>query len=206
MRLNLISCDKKEHTVKGNNIITRVVKTLIIIGLLVLAFNSGASFAQSTYEPQTIVDTNASINAGFGPTIESRVIATHTVEYVEKPVIEVKYVDRVTSVPVELRNFTDLEELKHWMESRKNVTTVRFQSADTIVDCDDYALELQQNALSDGYVMSFQIIEPDKYNSLFENSQMPQNTLHAINLILIGNGAYYIEPQTDEIVFVANLD
>lgn len=54
--------------------------------------------------------------------------------------------------------------------------------------------------------MSFQIIEPDKYNSLFESSQLPPDTLHAINLVLIGNTAYYIEPQTGETVLAAYLD
>jgi len=188
------------------NVITRVAMTLIAIGILSLAFCIGTRFAQTTYKSQTIVDTNANINAGFSPIVESRVIATHTVEYVEKPVAEVKYIERITKVPVELRNFTDLEELELWMEGRKNVTAVRFQSADTLVDCDDYALELQQNALVDGYVMSFQIIESGRYNGLFESGKLPQNTLHAINLVLIRNNAYYIEPQTGEIVFAANID
>ena len=127
-------------------------------------------------------------------------------EYIDRPVTEVKYVDRVKRVPTELGNFSDLEELKQWLEDTKNVTTVRFQSTGTIVDCDDYALELQQKALLDGYPMSFQIIEPDKYNSLFESGELPPNTLHAINLVIIGNDAYYIEPQTREVVFAAYLD
>ena len=189
-----------------NSITTKAAMTLIAVGLLVLVFCIGTRFAQTTYEPQNTVDTNANISTGFGPSVESRVIATHTIEYVEKPVTEVKYVERVRDVPVELRNFTDLEELKQWMEGRKSVTTVRFQTNDTLSDCDDYALELQQQALADGYVMSFQIIEPDKYNSLFERGKLPPNTLHAINLVLIGNTAHYIEPQTGEIVFAAYLD
>ncbi|MFC1940655.1 hypothetical protein ACFLXO_08265 [Chloroflexota bacterium] len=188
-----------------NNITTKAAMTLIAVGLLVLVFCIGTRFAQTIYEPQTTVDTNANINTDFSTTVESRVIATHTVEYIEKPVTEVKYVERVTSVPVELRNFTNLEELKHWIEGRNKVTTVRFQSDETLVDCDDYAFEMQQKALADGYVMSFQIIEPDTYNSLFEN-KLPPNTLHAINLVLIGNTAHYIEPQTGEVAFAAHLD
>ena len=188
-----------------NKIFTRTIMTLVVIGIALLAFYMGTGFAPASDKPQNDTDINVSTNTSFSPTVESRVIATHTVEYVEIPVIEVKYVERVTSVPVKLRNFTDLEELKQWMEGRKNVTTVYFQAPDTIIDCDDYALELQQRALVDGYVMSFQIIEPDKYNSLFEN-KLPPNTLHAINLVLIGNTAHYIEPQTGEIAFAAHLD
>ncbi|MFC1984910.1 hypothetical protein ACFLUW_00730 [Chloroflexota bacterium] len=188
-----------------NKIFTGTIMTLVVIGIALLAFNMGTGYAPATDKPQNDTDINVSTNTSLSPTVESRVIATHTVEYIEKPVTEVKYVERVKNIPVELRNFTDLEELKQWMESKKNVTTVRFQSVDTIVDCDDYAFEMQQEALADGYVMSFQIIEPDKYNSLFEN-KLPSNTLHAINLVLIGNTAHYIEPQTGEIAFAANLD
>ena len=173
---------------------------------LSILFGAGAAVGQATPEPQTTTNTNTQLNVGFQPAVECRLVETHTVQYVEKPVTQVKYVERVRNVPVELRNFSDLEELKQWLEGRKNVTTVRFQSADTLVDCDDYAYELQQKALADGYVMSFQIIEPDKYNGFFESGKLPPNTLHAINLVLIGNTAHYIEPQTGEVVFAAYLD
>ena len=179
--------------------------TLAAIGLLLPISYVGSNFAQAMDDPQNTTMTNTNINAGFSPSVTSRVIATHTVEYVEKPVTEVKYIERVKMVPVELRNFTDLEELKQWIANRNKVTTFRFQSTENPVDCDDYAFELQQEALADGYLMSFQIIEPDTYNSLFEN-KLPPETLHAINLVLIGNSAYYIEPQTGEVVFAANLD
>ena len=189
-----------------NNKKATAAKTLIGIAALSLVFYIGASLGQTTSELQTTINTNTDINTSFKPTVETQLVETHTVQYVDRPVTEVEYIERVKRVPVELRNFNDLEELKQWLEDTRNVTTVRFQSTDTLVDCDDYALELQQKALADGYVMSFQIIEPDKYNSLFESGQLPPNTLHAINLVLIGNTAHYIEPQTGEIVFAAYLD
>ena len=189
-----------------NNIFTGAALILIASGLLVLTFCIGARFAQDTYAIQTAVDTNENINTGLSPAVECRVIATHTIEYVEKPVTEFKYVEQVRMVPVELCNFTDLEELKQWLEGKKNVTTVRFQSTDTIVDCDDYALEMQHKALADGYLISLEIIDTSEYNGLFKNSELPLNSLHAINLVIIGNNAYYIEPQTDEVVFAAYLD
>ena len=189
-----------------NNIIVTAAMTLIAIGLLLLVFCIGTHLSQATYEPQTTVDTNTQLNVGFQPTVECRVIETHTIEYVEKPVTEVKYVERVKRVPVELHNFSNLEELKQWLEGRKNVTTVRLQSPDTIVDCDDYAYELQQKALLDGYIVSFEIIGESEYNELFTTPLPPSQSLHAINLAIIGNSAYYIEPQTDEVVFAAYLD
>ena len=165
---------------------------------LSILFGAGIVVGQSTHEPQTIAVTD--------PFIECRVVERHTVQYVEKPVTVVEYVERVKRVPVELRNFSNLEELKQWLEDKKNITTVRFQSPDTIVDCDDYALELQHKALADGYIMSFEVIGESEYNALFTTPLPPSQSLHAINLVIIDNDVYYIEPQTDEVVFVAQLD
>ena len=187
-----------------NNIFAKVIMTLIVTSLLTLAFFLGTLFTEVAEASSQAVDTN--INTDLGHTVKCQLVATHTIEYVEKPVTEVKYVERVERIPVERCNFADLEELKLWLENKKSVTTFYLQSPDDIIDCDDYALELQQKALADGYVMSFQIIEPATYNSLFENSKLPPDTLHAINLVLIGNTAHYIEPQTGEIAFVACLD
>ena len=120
--------------------------------------------------------------------------------------LNVEYVEHIKSVPVELRDFNELEELKQWLGNNKNVTTVRFQSPDAIVDCDDYALELQYKALADGFIMSFEISGESAYNTLFKTALPPNQSLRAINLAIIGNDAYYIEPQTDEVVFVAHLD
>jgi len=173
---------------------------------LSILFGAGAAVGQATPEPQTTTNTNTQLNVGFQPAIECRLVETHTVQYVEKPVTEVKYVERVESVPVELRNFSNLEELEQWLENNKNVTTVRFQSPDTIVDCDDYALELQYKALADGFIMSFEIIGESEYNALFNTSLPTSQSLHAINLAIIDNSVYYIEPQTDEVAFVAHLD
>lgn len=60
-------------------------------------------------------------------------------------------------------------------------------------DCDDFALTLQRRANRDGYQMSVTITRK-------------QGQLHMINLAVIGNDIYYIEPQTDEVWFFANLD
>ena len=180
---------------------------LFVIIALSMLFSARAAFAQSTPEPQVTTYTNTNLNTGFNPTVEARLVETHTVQYIEKPVTEVKYVERVTRVPVELRNFRDLEELKQWLaDVNTNTTTIYFQRPDVTIDCDDFALSLQQKALADGYVMSFQIIEPGQYNSLFKMGKLPPNTLHAINLAVIDNSAYYVEPQTGEIVFAAQLD
>ena len=140
------------------------------------------------------------------PTVEARLIETHTVEYVEETVIEKEYVDVIHRVPVELRNFTNRTELEQWLEERNQLTSIRFRQKDIIIDCDDFALELQQAALADGFIISFEIINSREYNELF-STQLPEGqALHAINLSIIGNDVYYIEPQTSEIVYAAYLD
>ena len=187
---------------KWNNKAVMAIKTLVTVVILAILFSTGVIIGQATSAPQTTTNTTTS----FKPTVETQLVETHTVQYIDRLVTEVKYVERVKRIPIELRNFSDLEELKQWLEDTKNVTTVRFQSPDTIVDCDDYALELQHKALADSYIMSFEIIGESEYNVLFKTPLPPSQSLHAINLVIIGNDAYYIEPQTDEVVFVAQLD
>ncbi len=191
----------------GSNTIATAAKTLLTIGVLPLVFCFGTYVGQATSEPQITANTKANINTNISPTVESRVVETHTVQYVEKPVTVVEYVERVKRVPVELRNFSNLEELKQWLvEVGMNTTTIYFQSPNDTVDCDDYAIALQQKALADGYLIPLEITETSEYNGLFKNSELPPHSLHAINLVIIGNDAYYIEPQTGEVVFAAHLD
>ncbi len=166
---------------------------------LSILFGAGAAIGQSQQEPQTVTVTE--------PLVECQVVKRHTIQYVDRPVTVVEYVDRVEKIPMQLRNYQELEELKQWLvRVQTNTTTIYFGQPDVTVDCDDFALALQRKALEDGYMMSFQIIEPGKYNSLFESGKMPPSTLHAINLAIVGNSAYYIEPQTSEVVFAAQLD
>jgi hypothetical protein len=177
-----------------------ILLTLIaLFSAATLSILSGASaeLAQSDEEQTTGI---------IKPTVESRLVARHTVEYVEKPVTEVKYVERVTNVPVECRNFHTLEELKNWLALNAISAGVYLQSPGVEIDCDDYALELQRKALSDGFIISFEIVSEREYDALFREPLPTGSTLHAINLAIIDNSVYYIEPQTAEVVFVADLD
>ncbi len=189
-----------------SNKLTIVLKTLLAVGVLHLVFYVGVNVGQATLEPQTTTNTNTNLNTDFKPTVECRLVERHTVQYIEKPVTVVEYIEEVKRVPVKLRNFSGLRELEQWLEDKKNVTTIRFQSPNVTIDCDDYALEMQQKALADGYIMSFEVIGRSEYNSLFKTELPPTQSLHAINLVIIGNDAYYIEPQTSESVFAVHLD
>ncbi len=176
-------------------------KTLIALGVLALAFYAGTYFSPVavTLAPRT--------TAVIDPSVKSRLVERHTVRYVDVPVTVVEYIERTQKTLAELRNFNDLKELAQWLATvNTNTTTVYFQLPDAPIDCDDYALTLQSKALTNGYILSFEIISRSEYNLVFK-SQLPSGqSLHAINLAIIGNSAYYIEPQTGEVALAAHLD
>jgi len=90
------------------------------------------------------------------------------------------------------RHFSSLDELESWLEEDNADTYDYVQSG--FFDCDDFARTLQAHALADGYILSFHIVEitPTKW--------------HAVNLAVIGNEVYLIDPQTDSVTFYCTLD
>jgi hypothetical protein len=185
-----------------------IAKTVIAGTVLAVAFYTGTFFGQNILEQQA----KATTLTPFNPTVETRLVQIRTIRYVEIPgntttrIEPPQTVERVENDVEEIRNFADVDELKTWLNNRGRTTSIIFEQTGAAIDCDDFALELQREALEDGYMVNFQIIEPGSYNSLFEDMKIPDNTLHAINLVIIGNRTYYIEPQTAEIVLTANID
>jgi hypothetical protein len=176
------------------------VKNAIIsvtVGAAVFCFVPFVGQLASTRDPSNIQTVQAA------PRVEARVIpsgnaisttAAPRIEYVSKP------------VPVQLRMFVSLTELQHWLLQRTTTTrNLYFVPQGGGIHCADYALTLQAMAAEDGYMLSFQIIDPSTYNPLFRQSQISTSVLHAINLAIVGNEAYYIEPQTGEVVLAAML-
>jgi hypothetical protein len=84
------------------------------------------------------------------------------------------------------RQFTSLEELKAWLAS--NDINEREYIPDTY-DCDDFAQDLMIAALEDGYLVSTELW-----------------SCHMLNSTIIGNNIYTIEPMTDGVQFVGELD
>jgi hypothetical protein len=82
------------------------------------------------------------------------------------------------------REFQSLDELKAWLAQDDTDSTLNIVGSTNFgnYDCDDYAVALMYNALSDGYLVSLQI----------EDS-------HMLNCTVIGNGIYFIEPQSDKV-------
>ncbi len=89
--------------------------------------------------------------------------------------------------PRELRNFSSIEELELFLAEDN---TNEHEYIRNEFDCDDFALMLQRNALEKGYIMNCQ--------TLF--------TAHVLNMVIIDNEIYYIEPMTDEIIFLTHVD
>lgn len=180
---------------KTNDKIVKTSKVLAAVAMLVLAFFIGTDIGKDMVKPQTVLVTETKVRY---QTVEKPIL-----QYIDRPVVE--YVECV-KVPAELVNFNNLDELKQWVGNRMNVATIRLQSPSDEVDCDDYAREMQSAALVDGRIVSFQIIGRSDYNALFTNKLPPSQSVHAINLAIIGNDIYYIEPQTGEIAFAMHLD
>jgi len=131
-------------------------------------------------------------NQGYISHVEYRDI-TH---YIDREVVQEVIVEK----PIELREFTSLEELKAWLgEDDTDEYVYLLAGEDGVLrtsdkyDCDDYALQLQRRAAKSGFLMSATIIEK-------------QGKPHMINLANIGNDIYYIEPQTDEVWFHSHRD
>ena len=174
---------------------------LVVVGVVPLAFWAGTLFRSAALAPPT---TEAEIIAHG---INCRLVERHTVEYIEKPAAAASNTGEVQRLPARLRNFSDLGELEQWLVAvAATTTTVYFQTPEAPVDCDDYALAWQSRALADGYILSFAVISRSEYSAVFGRELPPGRGLHAINLAVIGNYAYYIEPQTGEIALAAQLD
>ena len=167
-------------------------KLIIAIAISFMVFYClGAFIGKATFEPKVITQTE---------TLVQTITEYQTLEnivYVDKPVVE--YVEKIVEVPRELRDFSSFEELEQWLSN-----IIWFKQPD--FDCDDFALQVQDRALNDGYKLNVELIQSSEYNRLFKKDKLRPNKIHAINSALIGNKAYYIEPQNYEIVFVANTD
>ena len=86
------------------------------------------------------------------------------------------------------RHFSSLEELKTWL-ARDN--TNENQHSPGNFSCVDFALMLQQHALADGYILSTEVLPVGA---------------HWVNAAVIGDTAYYIEPQEDQIILEKKID
>ena len=208
---------KEPSVVLKQNRIIRTLFSFIILASAVLIFAFGGYIGQQFYTPRVVTQ--------YEVITVDRIIEKVTYTPVEKVIETVVYkpVDKIVYTEVEkpvvkkveiarpLTYFENINELKQWL-SDVNLVQIGFNVIDqnnhniTKFDCDDYARNLQDKALQDGYIISFEVIRASEYNSTFKEKKIPSGAIHAVNSAIIGNEVYYIEPQTREIVFVANID
>jgi len=129
--------------------------------------------------------------------------AQNTIQPVAKTAEVTKYITQ--EVPVEVIVYRDLEPFSSERELSGFLRNDRTDKAMIIGDCEDYALTLRENAAKIGKRMDFYVTIPADYNKWFEE-RLTGTEHHAINLAIIGNKIYLIEPQTDEWHWVYNLD
>ena len=85
-----------------------------------------------------------------------------------------------------LRQFTSVEELEAWLAGND---IDKREYVEFTYDCDDFAQDLMIAALEDGYLVSTELW-----------------SCHMLNSTIIGNDIYTIEPMTDGVQFVGELD
>jgi len=80
------------------------------------------------------------------------------------------------------KHFGSLEELETWLA---NDDTNQMQYSSDEFNCIDFALMLQERALADGYILSTEILPV---------------AAHWVNIAIIGDRIYVIEPQDDRVI------
>ena len=85
-----------------------------------------------------------------------------------------------------LRHFNSLDELQAWLAEDD---TNQMEYCEEF-NCIDFALQLQERALADGYILSTEVL-PVAY--------------HWANIAVIGDVYYVIEPQDDRILLEVNI-
>lgn len=169
-------------------VLVRYMIALLIAGFLVMV-GFWALYNHPTAKPEVIEVTKV---------IEHRTehkVTTHEVQaiYIDVPVIvtEIEYVDKPvivyqTATP---RYFTSLAEAVRFLKL-DDTDKMEFTGEGLLgIDCDNFALILQANALSKGFLLNFEN-DGDHYHNTF----------------ILDNTLYGIEPQTDRIWKIEPLD
>ena len=117
---------------------------------------------------------------------EQVILANVTIEELEQKLTESEKFGDYWWGRAHPKEFGSVDALKAWLAQDDADSTLYIFGAGCIsnYDCDDYAVALVRNALSDGYSVSLQM-----------------EGAHVLNSTIIGNKIYFIEPQSDEVWF-----
>lgn len=109
--------------------------------------------------------------------------------------------ERYNPNAAELRNFNSTRELMTFLTiDQTNLEALRYDESNN--NCVHISLKLQERARRSGYIMNVLVISPEEYYRLFGKRL---STNHMICSTLIENSIYYIEPQTNQVVWVTRV-
>ena len=173
---------------------SKILLTLLALALAAGFFLWGVVYNKISATPEIIVQT---VTKDVSHYIEKPTVEV-VEKFVEKKVVEqvllpgrIEYVEVEKEVPAELQQFESEEALSEWLHSDK---TDELPYVKDLFECEDFARSLVRHALEDGRYISFQVLKNYTRPDIKEFIEGP----HAINSTIIGNGIYFIEPQTDE--------
>lgn len=107
----------------------------------------------------------------------------------------------IVRADVTFREFSSIEDLQAWLQKQPLLLIADSTGYISLTDTCTYAADaLQRKALTEGYLMSVQLVQ-DGYllgQKVVENKQGS----HMGNLVIIGRNIYYIEPETKKITLI----
>lgn len=131
------------------------------------------------------------------------------VEVVKEVEVEViTEVEVVKEVPVKLRHFESVQELKDWLQQVDRRIRLRADSEGIIHlqgVCEHVAMHLQDRAIEDGYKMSVEMLSRDEHHKWY-GEWLEEDQLHAVNSAIIGNEVWFIDFSSDKVWLGAYLD
>ena len=171
---------------------------MIVAGVAIACFLAGGALSERLMRPET-VEVPVAVEVVKWKEPKGELI------YLEaEPVIET--VEILVEVPVELRNFESTGELESWLSENHIDEAVMLYANGEEFDCDDYARRLIKDARADGYQLWLQVLMPGYRRPDTGERVITSNQAHALCSAIIGNRLNFIEPQTDDYWFVAEVD
>ncbi len=148
------------------------------------------------------------------PPIVQEEVRLEKIEVVKPVFIDrIRYIERDIGTAVKLLDFvyTDLadwesaRELQAFLDADDTDTNVTMTNrAGGIIEftgqCEDYAIQLRARAAAIGKNLEVIALDSTEYNkwlSYFGSSEITSGTYHALNMAIIGNEIWYVEPQKD---------
>lgn len=118
-------------------------------------------------------------------------------------------VEVIREVPVKLRWFESIEELKTWLGQIDKLPISLKPNPDGVTQlwgaCEDVAIFLQDRAEEDGYKMSIEMLGESEYFKWY-GERLDEGQLHAINSAIIGNEVWFIDLWGDKVWPAVYLD